>query len=455
MNSLLILLAVTLCAGIAVFVPTYGAPAVVLCAALATAVGFGISRIKEDGPFLLRVFMAGLLVRMLVGTLIFHFNLQEFFGGDALTYDFFGNALLKVWQGERFYMVYVEQFVGTDKSTGGGWGMLYLVAVIYRVLGRNMLAVQFFNAVIGAATAPLIYLCARHIFSNQRAARLTAMFVAFFPSLVLWSAQGLKDGPIVFLLSFAMLATLKLGERLSLKYVVLLVGALLALLSLRFYIFYMVVAAIGGAFVIGMREATARNFLRQFVVVITLGLAMTYIGVTRYAGSQLETYANLQAVQRSRADLATSAASGFGKDVDVSTTSGAIAAIPVGFLYLMFAPFPWQLASLRQMITLPEMLVWWASFPMLVLGFWYSIKFRLRQISPILIFTSMLTLAYSVFQGNVGTAYRQRAQILVFYFMFVAVGFVLMKERREDRQRQQAAARQSQPVFVRRSSPNV
>jgi 4-amino-4-deoxy-L-arabinose transferase-like glycosyltransferase len=423
--------------------------------AVATIVGFGINRIKDDGPFLLRVFIAGLLVRMLVGTLIFVFNLQEFFGGDAITYDFFGSALLKVWQGERFYMVYVEQFVGTDRSSGGGWGMLYVVAVIYRLLGRNMLGVQFVNAILGAATAPVVYLCARHIFGNRRAARLTSMFVAFFPSLVLWSAQGLKDGPIVFLLSFAMLATLKLGERLSLKYVVLLVCALFALLSLRFYIFYMVVAAIAGAFVIGMREATARNFLRQFVVVIFLGLSLTYLGVTRYAGSQFETYANLQAVQRSRADLATSAASGFGRDVDVSTTSGAIAAVPVGFLYLMFAPFPWQLASLRQMITLPEMIVWWTSFPMLVLGFWYSIKFRLRQISPILIFTSMLTLAYSVFQGNVGTAYRQRAQILVFYFMFVAVGFVLMKERREDRKRQQVAARQAQPVFARRSSPNV
>ncbi|HVG29052.1 MAG TPA: hypothetical protein VM864_04970, partial [Pyrinomonadaceae bacterium] len=55
---------------------------------------------------------------------------------------------------------------------------------------------------------------------------------------------------------------------------------------------------------------------------------------------------------------------------------------------------------------------------------------------PILVFTMMLTLAYSVFQGNVGTAYRQRSQLLVFYFIFVAVGYVLMKERREDRKRQ-------------------
>ena len=79
---------------------------------------------------------------------------------------------------------------------------------------------------------------------------------------------------------------------------------------------------------------------------------------------------------------------------------------------------------------------------MLVLGLWFSIKYRLRQISPILVFSVMLSLAYSVFQGNVGTAYRQRAQLLVFYFIFVAVGYVLMQEKREDRKRQQQLARQ-------------
>ena len=105
----------------------------------------------------------------------------------------------------------------------------------------------------------------------------------------------------------------------------------------------------------------------------------------------------------------------------------------MGLVYLLFAPFPWQIVSLRQSLTLPEMGIWWASFPLLVLGFWFAVKYRLREMSPILIFTVMLTLAYSVFQGNVGTAYRQRAQLLVFYFIFVAVGFVLMKEKREER----------------------
>ncbi|HZB45545.1 MAG TPA: glycosyltransferase family 39 protein, partial [Pyrinomonadaceae bacterium] len=281
-----------------------------------------------------------------------------------------------------------------------------------------------------------------HIFGSLRVSRIAALFVAFYPSLILWSSQGLKDGPIVFLLALIMLATLKLGERLQTKYFVVLALSLAGLISLRFYIFYMAVAAVVGSFLIGMRPLTSQSLARQFVVVVGIGLVLTYFGVLRRASAQLEVI-NLQMVQTTRADLAGSAQSGFGKEIDVSTTSGALTAIPVGVVYLLFAPFPWQLTNLRQSITLPEMLVWWASFPLLVLGAWFTVKFRLRQALPILIFTTMLTLAYSIFQGNVGTAYRQRSQILVFYFIFVAVGAVLLREQQEDSREQAIAERRA------------
>lgn len=436
MNALLAVLALGLCAAIAVFVQG-GAAATLLCAALASAVGAVIHTNKAERVLLLRLFMAGLLLRMLIGTVIYIAGLQEFFGGDAITYDDFGYRLLKLWQGETHLREELTRW-----SVGGGWGMLYLVAAVYGLVGRNLLAVQFVNSVVGAATAPVIYLCALHIFRNVRVARVAALFAAFYPSLVLWSSQGLKDGPIVFLLAVVMLATLKLGERLEVKYVAVLVLALFGLLSLRFYIFYMVAAAIAGAFIVGMRRLSAQSLARQLTIIVAAGLALTYFGVLRRAGAQIETFGNLEAVQRSRSDLAQSAKSGFAADVDVSTTTGALGAIPIGMTYLLFAPFPWQLANLRQSITLPEMLVWWASFPLLVLGLWFTLRYRLRQALPILLFTAMLTLAYSVFQGNVGTAYRQRSQLLVFYFIFVGVGAVLLKERAEDEQRRRTVARQ-------------
>jgi len=169
---------------------------------------------------------------MLVGTIIYSFHLQEFFGGDANGYDVFGYYLLKALQGDQYYRAQVNAFIGETGATA--WGMLYMVAAVYGMVGRNPLAIQFINAVLGAATAPIIFLCAQHVFNNMEVSRYAALFVAFYPSIVLWWSQGLKDGPIVFVLALCILATLKLGEKLSFKYIIVLTFSLFALLSLRF-----------------------------------------------------------------------------------------------------------------------------------------------------------------------------------------------------------------------------
>ena len=405
--------------------------AVLLWLVLGLVVGYFIYYNKVERSFLLQLFAWALLVRVVVSTTIFIFHAQEFFGGDAITYDFYGFAQMMAWRGDSYFLTLSNHF---SESQASAWGMVKMVAVVYSVIGRNTLAIQFLNSVIGAATALLVFACAKQVYQNTRVAKIAAVCVGFFPSLVLWSAQGLKDAPIVFVLVLAILASLRLNEKFSLKYAVILILGLFAILSLRFYVFYMMVVAIGGGFIIGLQKITPTNFARQFIVLILVGVSLTYLGVTRSATAQFNRFGNLEAVQRSRLDLSR-AGSGFGQDVDVSTTGGAISTIPLGLIYLLFAPFPWQLVSLRQSITLPEMVIWWLSFPLLVLGIWYSMKYKLRQIAPILIFTSMLSLAYSVFQGNVGTAYRQRAQLLVFYFVFVAVGLVLLKEKKEDRDR--------------------
>jgi hypothetical protein len=468
MNAILTLLYIVLCISIVVVVPTlvatyagdYGvvsttdtAKAVLLSVSFAFMAGLFIYIRGAYATFLIRLFMVALMLRMVLGTAIFVFHGQEFFGGDALTYDFFGSAQLQAWQGDKYMHSVANLF--TQSGEGSGWGMVYMVAAIYGLIGRNMLAIQLVNSVFGAATAVVIFLCAHRVFSNLRVARFASIAVAFYPSLVLWSSQGLKDGPIVFFLALSILATLRLGEELSAKYITALIVSLIALLSLRFYVFYMICIAVVGAFVIGMQSVTAKSFARQFVAMLLLGLALTYFGVTRSANVQFERYGSLQRVQRTRLDAATSAESGFGQDVDVSTSAGALSTIPMGLIYLLFAPFPWQMASLRQSITLPEMIVWWASVPLLVVGLWFSMRYRLRMISPMLIFTAMLSLAYSVFQGNVGTAYRQRAQLLVFYFIFAAVGLVLVLEKREEKkrrdleQRRTVAAHQAAALEVR------
>ena len=301
----------------------YTGKALLLCAAFAGLAGWYAYRQKQHGLFLLQIFIAALLVRLIVASLIFANYGQEFFGGDAFTYDFLGQTQLQAWAGDSYARVLLHNRMS-------GWGMGYFVGSVYALIGPNMLAIQFLNAVMGAVTAVVVFIAAQEVFTNIRVSKVTAASIAFYPSLVLWSAQGLKDGPIVFLLALAILATLKLGQKFTVKYLVVLIFALLILLSLRFYIFYMIATAVGGALVIGSRQFSAISFTRQFAILVVLAVALTYVGVPKFASEQYETFGNLEKVERSRRDMARRGESGYGEDSDVSTVDGAISNVPLG-----------------------------------------------------------------------------------------------------------------------------
>jgi hypothetical protein len=219
-----------------------------------------------------------------------------------------------------------------------------------------------------------------------------------------------------------------------------LIFSLFGIISLRFYIFYMVAVAVVGSFMVGVGSFNAQSIIRRLAAVFIIGLGITYLGIMNRAAAEIDNIGDLEKLQNTRkanataqSDIGKEKGSGYGEDLDVSTPEGAISAIPIGLTYLMLAPFPWQIRNLRQLITLPEMILWWASMPLLAMGLYYTIKYQLRSSIGILFFTFMLTIAYSIFQGNVGMAYRQRAQIQVFLFIFVAVGWTIMQEKRENR----------------------
>src|SRR5712692_10078232 len=277
MNLSLAVLSFAVLSGVLLLTQGEGAGAIAILLPLVALIVWMICQGGVDGEFLVRLFIGALIARIFVGTLIYAFRAQDFFGGDALTYDFYGIAQLKAWGGDKYYQGLTNRWFGSS-----GWGMMYLVAAIYRIIGRNMLAVQFVNAVLGAATSTITYLITAHLFGHTQTARCTALLSAFLPSLVLWSSQGLKDGPIIFLLALSMLAAVKLRANLQVKWVLILVSTLLALLALRFYIFYMVILAIVSGLFIGIGSTSTRSLIRQVIAMSIIGLALFYFGAARY-----------------------------------------------------------------------------------------------------------------------------------------------------------------------------
>src|SRR5215510_15720047 len=248
MNIVLIALVIVVCGGTIFIKPAEAPAALSMCALVAAPTMLIVARKPEQRSFLLRLFILAVVVRIILAMVISVGHMEEFFGGDANTYDVFGQSLVEAWHGNNYHQGKYDSFVASGASA---WGMIYLVAIVYQVIGPNMLAIQLINAAIGAATAIVVYYVAQTLFSNVRVSKLAAILVAFFPSLVLWSSQALKDGVIILALALSILATLRLMEKITIGYTVVLIGCLLALFSLRFYIFYMMTAAVMGSFFLG------------------------------------------------------------------------------------------------------------------------------------------------------------------------------------------------------------
>ena len=159
--------------------------------------------------------------------------------------------------------------------------------------------------------------------------------------------------------------------------------------------------------------------IQGFLLVVVLSVTFVYFGAGETAVGQLD----LKKAQNARVWSAKVAQSGYGGDVDITDTRAALLYLPIGIMYVLFAPFPWMVKNMAQATSVPEMIVWWLTFPLLVRGYWFVLRQRFLEALPLCIFTLGLTLVYALYQTNAGTVHRQRTQLLIFFVIFVSIGW--------------------------------
>jgi len=124
--------------------------------------------------------------------------------------------------------------------------------------------------------------------------------------------------------------------------------------------------------------------------------------------------------------------SAFDSDADISTPIKAIKFFPKGLTYFLFAPFPWRTEGLLQKITIPETILWYTIFPFILYGI-YIYRVKWREFFAIIFFVTITLSAYSLLDSNIGTAYRHKATILPFLFVFAGAGISKFMENKKRR----------------------
>jgi hypothetical protein len=418
----------TLCAGLPYEVPL--ALAVAVPPTLVVALWLAVRGDADERGALVPIFLAAVAVRIVVALAVAYAAPDGYFALDDQRYAALGQELARHWAGESGFPVDLHGAIGYY-----AWN-----ALLYTLVGPVPLAVTLLNGVLGGVASILAWRIARDL-GGVEAARLAALLTAFFPSLVLWSSLNLKDPWALVAILLCLRGAQRLAAGPSLVALAAIGIGIAGLGELRGYLAVVAAAAIG----VGLALPRLRGPRASFAMVALLALgaiAVVSLGPIEGLGEE----ASLESLDRARRELAIGA-SAYQADADVSTPASALRFLPLGLTYFLLAPAPWQVWNTRQLLTLPEMLAWYALIPQIVAGLAYTLRRRFASALPLATFALFATVSYALVESNLGTAYRHRAQVVVLFLVFGAVGLARRGERSRAAARSTATERtHPQPV---------
>jgi hypothetical protein len=393
-------------------------------------------RAAADTDWLWMLILSGIAVRVAVAVAMRLTHVNEAIAPDEHTFD--DNAQwFAAWVRGEVGQPFAYKWAGSTQV-----GYFALVGSMYAAFGEYPVLPILLNCVVGGLCAYPAYLLTSRL-AGRRAGRVAAFLVTFFPSLVLWSALLVRDALVLFLLLWIVCIAQSLLARFRLRTALRLVVCLLLLATLRSYL----LAVMGAALVVALLAASVRRPGRALATALVCGAAVVLVVKSSGLGTDYLGDASLRSLALQRQYNAMTGDGAIALEGhDLSTPLGALSYLPMGLAYFLLSPFPWQLAG-RQVYAVPEMLLWYSCIPLVVVGAAYALRRRRRQALAPFVAGLLITVLYSLVEGNVGIIFRHRAQALVLLLPFAAAGWVRRRANARVRLRADTA------ILRRRAGP--
>jgi hypothetical protein len=376
-----------------------------------------------------------LSARFFFSVLLYQFGLVETLKDEDASGWVVGITLAERWQEQGVGILGIPAAVAeTPILKEAHWGYYYLLGIYFFLTGTaSRLQAAALNCLVGAFTVILSYRTARVLFPAP-VATYAGWLTCLWPSLIVWSSQTIKEPTVIFLESVILYCCVSMmAKGSSLRHLGAAVLAAILVMPFRFYAGYMAAFTIAVTVVLTQVDwrkirPTQARWIAVGAVIILAGAALLLV----QRDARFEVY-TLDYAQHFRHAVTIGQGSGVQVDYDLSTPTGLAFSLLVGSTYLLLAPFPWQLTggSMRMLLTGPEVVAWWAVLLIGVIpGIKYALTRRLIETLPLFLFLAGLGFIYSATFGNVGLAYRQRAQLLPWLLILAAVGITRHLQRR-------------------------
>jgi hypothetical protein len=375
---------------------------------------------RDARGWLTKLIMVALLLRLAAVFVVYYVAPSPyFFALDMLNFEREGELLSLHWQG-----LGPAPILQSSRQIA----YPYINAFFHYLLGASTMGTAVLNVFAGTWTAVLTFLLGREML-NERVGKVAAVLVAVYPSLILWSVLNIRDALTSLIVAFIVLVAVRSPRR-RIRSLIVLAGALVVLSTFRDYMGILLLAGIGMGWVASVR----RGRVGTTMVVGTLLTLVVVLLAVRFGMFSVEVIEDpLASAAQLRTGLQQGAGSVFGAGADTGTVGGALRFLPLGLAFFLFAPFPWAIASSLQLVTLPEVFLWYALIPFTVMGLKAVMGSKSRQSLVVIGVLMVILVTYALVEGNFGTAYRHRAQVMPLFFLFTAAGAVQYRIRREAR----------------------
>lgn len=378
---------------------------------------------KHDRNFQISIFLLAFSLRLWAGFFLYGFGFGEALGDEDATGYISGWVMAQNWMNNgidgfvnNLYAVFIgRQNVGQSMI----WGSMMFV-----IGGPSRLAVSALNSFAGAGVVISVYRMTKVLFSEKEA-KIVAICMTFWLSLILFSAGTSKEILVIFL-EWTILYVIIRGKTLTRNDIFLLIPLLLALYTIRFYAFYMCCAVIlirfvtsgDKSFLVYLRDAAV-----AFVFISAFMFALSSYGVLERDREVYER--NAEGLTQWRINVADYTGSGV---VLYDEEQSSFVSIPVATAYFFFSPFPWELGSgsFRKNLSIPENLALMFLFVVGLFSVKSIFKEKISKLLPIVAFCVLYAGFHIASLANIGLAWRHKQTVVPLLFMFAAVGIIKM-----------------------------
>jgi 4-amino-4-deoxy-L-arabinose transferase-like glycosyltransferase len=299
---------------------------------------------------------------------------------------------------------------------------LYLVSLFYYLFGYSPVSIIFMNCIISVLTGIIYYSIAKQI-TNIIVAKITAILVTFFPSLIIWSIVNLKDSLFIFLTALILWLFLQLLKNNKIIYLILLILSIILQHYLRRWILLPTLIVLGLSYLIMKMRIRIIHIFLSFIILVSIfptlkeNLNEFKTRTINYHRGVISTGGNCYRIYDDwlyKPDTISATVNFF----------GLFKALSKGWLHFFLEPFPWKIFSKSSLLSFPQMIIWYFLLPFSAIGILTQLRYNWRKSFLLVLYFLIIGSIFSLTGGNIGTDFRMRDPLTPIILLFSSIGLI-------------------------------